>query len=116
MRLLMLFKIARKVDWRHLPQVARQLPAYLQLGWRLLTDARTPAGAKFLLVVTLAYLVSPFDFLPDYIPFLGESDDLALLWMAFSRFLTMIPAPVRREHEVACGLSQPSYAYAGRRS
>lgn len=39
----------------------------------------TPAWAKNIILGSLAYLVSPFDAVPDLTPFLGFTDDLGVL-------------------------------------
>jgi uncharacterized membrane protein YkvA (DUF1232 family) len=53
-------------------------------------DKRTPLFAKLLSGLVLLYLISPVDFVPDFLPFLGWLDDLAIvplgLWLA-SRFI-----------------------------
>ncbi|MCX6097756.1 MAG: DUF1232 domain-containing protein [Caldiserica bacterium] len=59
--------------------------------WSLvLKDPRTPRVSKLLLGVALAYLVSPVDLVPDFIPVLGQLDDLVimrgLVWVA-TRFI-----------------------------
>ena len=36
-------------------------------------------------VLTLIYLISPLDFIPDWIPFLGVFDDIGLLMMVISK-------------------------------
>ena len=55
--------------------------------WSLvLKDPRTPRVSKLLLGVAVAYLVSPVDLVPDFIPVLGQLDDLVivrgLVWLA----------------------------------
>jgi uncharacterized membrane protein YkvA (DUF1232 family) len=55
--------------------------------WSLvLKDPRTPRVSKVLLGAALAYLVSPMDLVPDFIPVLGQLDDLVivrgLVWLA----------------------------------
>jgi uncharacterized membrane protein YkvA (DUF1232 family) len=55
--------------------------------WSLvLKDPRTPRVSKVLLGAALAYLVSPVDLVPDFIPVLGQLDDLVivrgLVWLA----------------------------------
>ena len=57
-------------------------------------DARTPAGAKILAAVVVAYALSPIDLIPDFIPVLGFLDDLILLPIGIALCLRMIPAAV----------------------
>jgi uncharacterized membrane protein YkvA (DUF1232 family) len=58
---------------------ARELLAFIPdcviLVKRLLGDARVPRRAKLVLVGLLAYLVLPFDLVPDFIPVAGQLDD-----------------------------------------
>ena len=62
-----------------------------------LRDKRTPLVAKLLLVLALAYVLLPFDLIPDFIPVLGQLDDLViasgLVWLA----LRLIPKNVIEE-------------------
>jgi uncharacterized membrane protein YkvA (DUF1232 family) len=55
-----------------------------------LLDKGTPWFAKLLGVLVLAYLISPIDLVPDFIPVLGWIDDATIvplgLWIA-SRFI-----------------------------
>jgi uncharacterized membrane protein YkvA (DUF1232 family) len=39
---------------------------------------RNPKYRWWIVFGTIAYLVMPFDFLPDFIPFVGELDDVAV--------------------------------------
>jgi len=46
---------------------------------RLLTRADTPWAVKGILLLAILYLLSPFDFVPDWILGLGLLDDLAIV-------------------------------------
>lgn len=57
-------------------------------------DPRTPWYAKALLLLILAYALSPIDLIPDFIPLLGLLDDLILLPVAIYGVLKLIPDQV----------------------
>jgi uncharacterized membrane protein YkvA (DUF1232 family) len=63
----------------------------------LTTDHRTPTIAKWLIVVAVAYLLMPFDLIPDFIPIIGQLDDLlivpGLVWLG----LRCIPLTLKQE-------------------
>ncbi len=46
---------------------------------RLAADPGLPRAAKIALGAVAVYLASPFDLVPDFIPFLGYLDDVLLL-------------------------------------
>ncbi|MBS1677556.1 MAG: DUF1232 domain-containing protein [Actinobacteria bacterium] len=58
--------------------LARFIPDCAVLVRRLLVDPAVPRGRKVLLVGLLAYLVSPIDLVPDFIPVAGQLDDAIL--------------------------------------
>ena len=59
----------------------------------------TPRAVKFLFPLTLLYLVSPIDIVPDTIPLLGAVDDMVILPAATSLLIRMLPAHTRTEGE-----------------
>jgi uncharacterized membrane protein YkvA (DUF1232 family) len=65
----------------------KQLPAYLRLLGGLLTDRRVNSVDKLLVAGAIAYIVLPTDFIPDFVPFLGEVDDVFILVMALQRLI-----------------------------
>jgi uncharacterized membrane protein YkvA (DUF1232 family) len=72
---------------RTLVDVIKQIPAYLRLLGGLLTDRRVSGLDKLLVAGAIAYIVSPMDLLPDFVPFLGEVDDVFLLVLALQRLI-----------------------------
>jgi uncharacterized membrane protein YkvA (DUF1232 family) len=79
-------------------EILLHLPNLVRLYWRLLRDRRVSVWPKALLAGALAYVVLPFDLIPDAIPFLGEVDDLVILIAAARWFMRLCPPEVVREH------------------
>ncbi|MFC6662253.1 YkvA family protein [Deinococcus multiflagellatus] len=71
--------------------LARRLKAELLALSLAARDPRTPWYARAWALLVLAYALSPIDLIPDFIPVLGQLDDLLLvpagLWLA----LRLIP-------------------------
>jgi len=57
-------------------------------------DPRTPWFARAFSALVVAYLFSPIDLIPDFIPILGYLDDLILVPLGMSLALKMIPKEV----------------------
>lgn len=76
----------------------RQLPQYLRLLSGLITDRRVAMVDKLLVVGAIAYIVMPVDFIPDFIPFFGEVDDLFLLVLALQRLIENAGRTVLLDH------------------
>ncbi len=76
----------------------KQLPAYLRLLGGLLTDRRVNAIDKLLVAGAIAYIALPIDFIPDFIPFMGEVDDVFLLVIALQRLVANAGRPVLLAH------------------
>lgn len=64
----------------------------LRLVWRLLRDGRVSTGTKLLLPgLALGYLLFPADLLPDFLPLLGQLDDIAIVALGIKFFIDMCP-------------------------
>jgi uncharacterized membrane protein YkvA (DUF1232 family) len=64
-----------------------ELPNFLKLLYGLITDNRVNALDKLVVAGAIAYILLPVDILPDFIPFLGEVDDVFLLILALQRLI-----------------------------
>jgi len=73
----------------------------VRLTYRLLRDPRVPFWAKAIPLLPLIYLLSPIDILPDFIPVLGQLDDLTLLVAGMRLFEAMTPEYITHEHRQA---------------
>lgn len=83
---------------RSVLRAIRQLPSYVRLLFGLVSDPRVSRWDKFLVVAAIGYIVSPLDFIPDFIPFLGEVDDIFLLMMALQRLVENTGRRVLMDH------------------
>lgn len=63
-------------------EALRLLPDVLRLLRRLAADSTLPAGVRIRLVLLLAYLASPIDLIPDFVPVLGYADDAIIVAIA----------------------------------
>jgi len=70
------------------------VPNFIKLLYRMVVDQRVTAKEKAILLGTVAYVLSPLDFLPDVIPVLGQIDDLLLVALILNRFLSSIDRSV----------------------
>ena len=83
---------------RTLMSTVKELPNFLRLVGGLLTDRRVSNTDKLLVAGAIGYIVMPMDFIPDYIPFLGEVDDLILLVLALQRLIANAGRTVIQDH------------------
>ncbi|HEY4936551.1 MAG TPA: DUF1232 domain-containing protein [Puia sp.] len=62
-----------------------------------LRDKRTTAIAKLPAIVSVIYLLSPFDLIPDFIPFFGYIDDIVVVPLLLNLSIRLLPRVVREE-------------------
>ena len=62
-------------------------------------NPKTPWYAKALGFFVVAYMLSPIDLIPDFIPILGYLDDLIILPLLISLCIKMIPEDVWNQSE-----------------
>lgn len=96
---------------RGLRDLLLTIPKFLLLILRLLADPRVSTGDKAILAAAAAYTLSPFDLIPDFLPWIGHLDDLFLLALAIDRLIVRAGPEVVLEHwdgsedalELLCG-------------
>ena len=77
-----------------LKEKAKQLKIDIPAVFLALKDKKTPWYAKLFAALTVAYALSPIDFIPDFIPVLGYLDDLILLPLLVALTVKFIPKDV----------------------
>src|SRR5512139_39415 len=65
-----------------------------RIAWKLMWDGRVPMGAKIVPILTVLYVLSPIDILPDVFVGLGQLDDLAILLLGVQLFIGVSPKDV----------------------
>ena len=92
----MAFVVAgRRTDAR---AVAGFVPDCVVLCRRLLADRRVPRRHRALLAGLVAYLASPLDLIPDFIPVLGYLDDALIAVLALRTVRRGMARSVVRQH------------------
>jgi uncharacterized membrane protein YkvA (DUF1232 family) len=85
------------------PEAERQsflslLPRVATFLYHLARDPRVPWSVKASVVALAAYIASPFDLIPDWIPGAGYVDDALLFAIVLNYVFAAIPEDVIIEH------------------
>ena len=68
-----------------------RLATYLLALWKLMKHPDTPRGPKIVAVVVLLYALSPIDLIPDFLPVIGQLDELILLPLGIALAVRLTP-------------------------
>lgn len=63
-----------------------------------LKDPRTPWYAKALVGLVVFYALSPIDLIPDFIPMIGQLDDLIVVPLGLKLASKLVPKPLMEEY------------------
>ncbi|CAN5246345.1 hypothetical protein BH18ACT5_BH18ACT5_11080 [soil metagenome] len=74
------------------------LPNLVKLLARLIKDPRVPRRSKLVLMAAIGYVMSPIDFLPEFIPVAGILDDLFIVVFALNHLIERAGEEVVLEH------------------
>lgn len=83
---------------RVLHELTMFLPNFVILLKRLMTDPRVPTRSKMIVGGTALYLISPIDVVPDFVPGLGQLDDVVVAVLALHSLLNRVDEDVILEH------------------
>lgn len=76
----------------------RELPNFLRLLYGLVTDPRVELLDKLLVAGAVAYVMIPEDVFPDFIPVIGEVDDVFVLVLAIRQLMKSAGREIILEH------------------
>lgn len=63
----------------YLAKIIFHIPNFIKLSLRLLKDRKVPFYLKLLVYGAIAYVLSPYDLIPDFlVPFLGYFEDILI--------------------------------------
>jgi uncharacterized membrane protein YkvA (DUF1232 family) len=92
-------KITKRKEMRvRMAEFLLFIPNLLRLLVSLLRDDRVSKMDKAILAGTIIYVVSPIDVIPDFIPFIGQVDDVYLLAISILRLLNRADRSVVLDH------------------
>ena len=92
---------ARVVSWLSRPGLLKTLASHARLAIRLIREPRVSLLIKAVPVLALAYVLFPLDFMPDFVPIVGEVDDLVVVLIALEAFLNLCPESLVAYHRAA---------------
>jgi len=89
--------------WRtYAKTIKGQLIYYKELA----REPRTPKLSRWLIGMAIAYLVSPIDLIPDFIPVIGYLDDLIIVPCLVGLAMFFIPENVKTDVKIKINASK----------
>lgn len=93
--------------WQKINKVSRRVGMKVVypvvLLYYLFKSNEVPIKAKSLIVGALTYFILPFDGIPDFLPFLGYTDDLSLLLATVSHLYKYINTEILEQTRTKIG-------------
>ncbi|MDP9236381.1 MAG: DUF1232 domain-containing protein [Chloroflexota bacterium] len=70
----------------------------IDLAKRLLVDDRIPAPVRLIVPLLVLYLALPLDLIPDFIPVIGQLDDILVVAIGVALLVRYVPERVLDQH------------------
>jgi uncharacterized membrane protein YkvA (DUF1232 family) len=86
--------------------LVKRMPRYAKLAWSLARDPSLSRARRAAVMAGAAYVVSPIDLVPGFIPVAGQLDDVAVAIVAIRLALNGMPPAARAERLRKAGLTQ----------
>jgi len=74
------------------------IPSFIKLMYHLVKDPQVDIADKAILGAAIAYIFSPLDLVPDFIPFLGQVDDAFIAAIALQRLINSAGQDIIKEY------------------
>jgi uncharacterized membrane protein YkvA (DUF1232 family) len=79
----------------YLARIIFHIPNFIKLSLRLLKDRRVPFYLKLMVYGAIAYIISPYDLIPDFlVPFLGFFEDIIIGILCLTGLVKLSPPEV----------------------
>lgn len=88
-------------SWLSRPLSLRALIVHARLAIRLFREPRVPMLLKAVPLFAFLYVLSPIDLVSDFIPGLGQLDDLGIILAALELFVRLCPSGAEVFHREA---------------
>lgn len=82
---------------KKLKNITKNIKKEISIYKNILKDPRTPLFPKILLTLAIGYLLMPFDLIPDFIPVIGQIDDIVIVPLLFFIAIKLIPKNITDE-------------------
>ncbi len=86
----------RRKRWWRFFDLARLAGVLLGL-WQLAQHPQAPRPARWVAFMVVAYALSPVDLIPDFIPWLGQLDELVIIPLGVALVIRLTPEAMWRQ-------------------
>ena len=82
------------ISFREWKKCASSVANKVKVLWRVMKHPASPWQAKVLAGCAAAYVVSPIQVIPSFIPVIGQLDDVLVLYLAVKWVRRIVPAAI----------------------